>query len=313
MSLEFKVYVDGGREFFEWTNELTEDTSKKDFELSQSLLDLLDLNTEDLLDLTGSMGEEIQKLYDPDGDRNIAFLRGGFDKLAEKHVFFEFLLLDWNDRLYKYEKGEYKKPREKLFYKDITHIPMNIQTWQSEIRHIISNALDVFSPDKPIQQKLAEIYGGRGAFHFQDIPARFERVNEDVFTEVLRPNSMRDMIDFLLRGVIRRELTFKTCRSCGRYFPNTGHGNSEYCDRLFQDTGKTCKEIGSFKVYQAKLEENPEYKIYNRAYKSHFARIKFKRMTKEAFKSWAEQAREMRDMVTRGEMELTRFEEWAKM
>jgi hypothetical protein len=100
------------------------------------------------------------------------------------------------------------------------------------------------------------------------------------------------------------------------------HGNSEYCDRLFNglsakggktiDTGKTCKEIGSVKVYQAKVEENPEYKIYNRAYKSHFARIKHKRMTKEQFKTWGEQAREFRDMVTNEKMSLDEYERWCK-
>ena len=191
---------------------------------------------------------------------------------------------------------------------------MNIQTWQNDLRYIISNALDIFSPDKPIQQKIAEAYSHNRSevFSFQTIPSKFERVNENIFTEVLYPQSMRDILDFLLRNIIRQEITFKTCRSCGKYFPNTVHGNSEYCNRLFQDTGKTCKEIGSVKVYQAKLEENPEYKIYSRAYKSHFARIKFKKMTKEEFKIWAEQARNMRDMVTRGKLDLAGFEEWAK-
>jgi len=61
MSYEFKVYTDRGREFFEWTNGLTGEKNKKDFELSQSLLDLLDLDTESLLSITGRIGEEIQK------------------------------------------------------------------------------------------------------------------------------------------------------------------------------------------------------------------------------------------------------------
>lgn len=121
------------------------------------------------------------------------------------------------------------------------------------------------------------------------------------------------MIDFLLRAIIQQELTFKVCRSCGKYFPATlSHGNSEYCNRLFQDTGKTCKEIGSVKVYQAKLEENPEFKAYNRAYKSHFARIKYKRMTKEQFRVWSEQAREFRDEVTKGKMSLDDYIKWLK-
>ena len=202
-----------------------------------------------------------------------------------------------------------------MFYKEITHIPMTIRTWQSAIRNIIEKALDVFSSDKPIQEKLSKLYERQlhaETFSFEPLNTKFERVNGQIFAEVLQSNSMRDIIDFLLRAVIRQELTFKNCRSCGRYFPNTVHGNSEYCDRIFQDTGKTCKEIGSIKVYQAKINENPEFKAYNRAYKSHFARIKYKRMTKEQFKAWSELAREMRDKVTNGEMTLERYEEWLK-
>jgi len=55
-----------------------------------------------------------------------------------------------------------------------------------------------------------------------------------------------------------------------------------------------------------------EHKIYNRAYKTHFARIKYKRMTKEQFKEWAEEARERRDMVTRGALTLEQYELWVK-
>jgi len=319
MSYEFKVYINEGSEFFSWQSDtrftMTKQEQNKDFELSQSLLDMLDLNTEDYFDLTGRMGDEIKNLYESDGEHNIAFLRDSFDKMAKEHIFFEFLRIDWFDRLEKFAKGEYKNPRSKIPYKEITHIPMQIRTWQSEIRHIIEKALDVFSPDIPIQEKMASLYERQvhlETFSFEAVNTKFERINGQVFAEVLHPQSMRDIVDFLLRAVIRHELTFKTCRSCGRYFPNTAHGNSEYCNRLFKDTDKTCKEIGSVKVYQAKLEENPEYKIYNRAYKTHFARIKHKRMTKENFKAWAEQARDMRDLVTRNEIGLAEYENWVK-
>ena len=320
MGFEFKVYVNNGREFFAWQSDtmltMTTQKQRKYFELSQTLLDFLDLGTDDdFFAITELVGKEIQKLYNPDEAHNIAFLRDSFDIMAQRHIFFELLRLDWYERLEKFSNGEYKKPRDKMYYKEITHIPMNIRTWQNEIRNIISKALDVLSSEKSIQQKMASLYERQvihETFTFEPLCTKFERVDGQTFTEVLRPQSMRDIIDFLLRAAIRQELTFKTCRSCGRYFPNTVHGNSEYCDRIFQGTDKTCKEIGSVKVYQAKMEEQPEYRVYNRAYKSHFARIKYKRMTKEAFKAWAEQAREMRDMVTREEMDLDKYEMWLK-
>lgn len=132
-------------------------------------------------------------------------------------------------------------------------------------------------------------------------------------SEVSCPKTIGDIVDFFLREIIKRELTFKQCRSCGKYFPAiTAHGNSEYCSRLFQDTGKTCKEIGSAKVYQAKVENSPAIQAYNRAYKTHFARIKYKKMTKEDFQAWAELARKFRDEVTAGKMTLQEYEDWLK-
>ena len=61
MSFEFKVYVNDGNEFFAWQSDtkfiMTKQEKKKDFELSQSLLDMLDLNTDNYYELTGQMGK----------------------------------------------------------------------------------------------------------------------------------------------------------------------------------------------------------------------------------------------------------------
>ncbi|NLB82164.1 MAG: hypothetical protein GX800_11290 [Clostridiaceae bacterium] len=277
MGFVFKVYYNSGKEYFRWKSDSTFTNTKgekqKDFELSQSLLDLLDLEIgDDYFKLCDRIGSEIQHLYEPNMEHNISFIRGSFDELAKRHIFFEFLRLDWYERIDRFEIGKCTKPREEMYYKDITHIPMNILTWQSELKTIFSQALDVMSPDKSVQEKMSALYSrkyGRSLplFHFQSVATVFERVDATTFAEVLHPKTIGEMIDFLLRTIIQQELTFKVCRSCGKYFPATlSHGNSEYCNRLFKDTGKTCKEIGSVKVYQAKLEENPEYKAYNRAY-----------------------------------------------
>ena len=65
-------------------------------------------------------------------------------------------------------------------------------------------------------------------------------------------------------------------------------------------------------VFKARLEEYPSMQLYQRAYKTRFARIKAKRMTREAFAVWGEQARVYRDKVMAGEMALEEFERWLK-
>ena len=52
--------------------------------------------------------------------------------------------------------------------------------------------------------------------------------------------------------------------------------------------------------------------LYQRVYKTRFARIKAKRLTKEAFVIWGEEARAYRDRVMRGEMALEEFERWLR-
>ena len=37
----------------------------------------------------------------------------------------------------------------------------------------------------------------------------------------------------------------RVCKNCGRYFAVAGHGGTEYCSRLFDSKGRTCKEIGA--------------------------------------------------------------------
>jgi len=65
-------------------------------------------------------------------------------------------------------------------------------------------------------------------------------------------------------------------------------------------------------MFRARLEEYPAMQMYQRAYKTRFARIKAKRMTKEQFVVWGEEAKGYRDKVMNGKMPLEEFEAWLK-
>ena len=54
-------------------------------------------------------------------------------------------------------------------------------------------------------------------------------------------------------------------------------------------------------MYAAAMEEYPAMQLCQRAYKTRFARIKARRVTKEQFVIWGEQARVYRDRVMAGE------------
>lgn len=317
MAYKFKVYINNDRECFEWESDnnfvFTKRPIKKDFEFTGSLLDLLDLDMMDepYYSLFQEIGEAVRELPH-DENKDVTVISSGLDKAAKWHVYFELLRLDWYERIEKYLKGE----KVNIHYKDLTHIPMQIQTMQNQVRGIFKNVFDIMSPDKPFQNKMVEYYEGKYSldiFEFQPQSTNFEIIDKQTFAEVLYPKNIKDIVDFVLRNIIRREIAFKQCKSCGKYFlASAAHGNSEYCDRLFGDTGKTCKEIGSMAVYRKKVDNQPEYQEYNRAYKTHFARIKSKKMTKEHFQEWAEEARKKRDEVTNGQLGLEDYKVWLK-
>ena len=258
--------------------------------------------------------KDIQSLYQHrEEPADVAPLLARFEEISQLHIYFAFLNLDWQERLQRYAAGE---SHDELNYKNVSHMYAAAVGWQTHIRYLFERILNVGAPRGSIQPKLVRLYDCEDLraidrFEFVPVPVKLERVNDNVFTDVLRPGRVQDLVCFFLSEIIRREITFKTCRCCGRYFPSYVHGNAEYCERLFQD-GKTCKEIGAVSMFRARLEEYPAMQLYQRAYKTRFARIKAKRMTKEQFVVWGEQARGYRDKVMAGVIGLEEFEAWLK-
>jgi len=259
------------------------------------------------------MGKAIQELRMREniGD-NISLIKMNLEKLSTIHIYFELLKLEWNEKLDKY----FENNKTDLPLKSLTHVPSNIHMLQSQTENLLRKVLDPLSREGSIQKKLARYYADKDNsldyYEFKKQETKLEQIDSETFSEVLYPNEIYDIINYFLTKFILRELSFKACKSCGRYFAVTGHSTTEYCDRLFKDTNKTCREIGAVTVYKIKAEENPAIKAYNRAYKTHFARIKYKHMTKAEFQSWAETARKFRDEVLDGKLDLDEYVHWLK-
>jgi hypothetical protein len=321
MDFEFKVYLHKGKEYFEYTSGQTlpfvKEVTKKNFDFAQSLLELLYLDIWSYGELFETMGKDIRRLLESKDAAYALSIKRSLDTLAGVHIFFELLRLDWYERLETAERKKYIGISELLPVKKITHIPSNIQAIQEQIKKLFSNVLDVLSPNEPVQKKMVNFYSEHSSnslelFQFQPQPTNFEMVAGDIFTEVLYPNDIYDMIDFFLRACIKKEHPFRVCKSCGKYFAVTGYINTEYCDREFMQTGKSCKEIGATKSYQKKINSDPIINAYNKAYKKHFAWIRYHKITREAFYVWSEQARNMRDKCIDGEIDFEKFKDWLK-
>jgi len=138
-----------------------------------------------------------------------------------------------------------------------------------------------------------------------------EKLSEPFYTEVLHTDSVKDLISFMLVNYIKHGIRFRKCKYCGKYFGIAGNYNTEYCSRkVFQAGGKTCKDSGSFRIYEQKLLENPVAREYKRSYKAHNARVSKGLMTRDEFNAWSVEAREKRDMCLRGEFGFEEFVAW---
>ncbi|MFI3253805.1 MAG: DUF6076 domain-containing protein [Eubacteriales bacterium] len=100
----------------------------------------------------------------------------------------------------------------------------------------------------------------------------------------------------------------KLCKNCGKYFLIKGGKYNSYCDNPSpQDNTKSCREVGASASFQDKCKTDPIWQAYNRAYKTHYARYKKNKMSKDEFETWTSWATEMRGKMQNEEMEFEDF------
>ena len=135
-----------------------------------------------------------------------------------------------------------------------------------------------------------------------------------VAEEVYELQNAEEQIRFELFKVIQNNFVINKCENCGRLFiptttsnnPNQkGRNDQKYCNNLYLDTGKTCKEIGAIYKQKEKVQNSAILKEYNREYKRmhglHYNHTK--EFKEKQFKEWSEKARNLRDNYTDGQIE----------
>lgn len=135
-----------------------------------------------------------------------------------------------------------------------------------------------------------------------------------VAEEVYELQNTEEQIRFELFKVIQNNFTINKCEDCGRLFipvtssknPNQkGRNDQKYCNNIYLDTGKTCKEIGAIYKRKAKVENSSILQEYNREYKRmHGLHYKHTKEFKEKqFKEWSKKARKLRDSYNDEQLE----------
>lgn len=101
----------------------------------------------------------------------------------------------------------------------------------------------------------------------------------------------------------------RCCANCGRFFMPRGGYDVEYCDNPAPgETDKTCKEVGARNTFARRVKDSPALQVFQRAYKTHHARIRSGHMTKESFAIWSARAMDLRDACLDGKITLEELE-----
>ena len=212
------------------------------------------MDTQELEAITKKMDKALLAFYQSGAKDDLQVVAAGLDELASRHVYFELLRLDWTERLKAAERVTPKEYLRLLPHKKISHIYSNIDTMQRQIISLIAHALDMDGEKKSVSEKMVAYYNAEGGdtlntFQFQPQPMSFEVIDCKIFAEVLYPKDIYDLIDFHVRECVNREVRMRVCKNCLRYFAVTGKASTEYCGRICDSKGRTCREMGAINTW----------------------------------------------------------------
>ena len=314
----FKTYIDGGREYYEYTDAADrEQTIKKDFPFPESLMSLLYMDIWELESITRKMDKALMSFYQSRDYNELQIVAAGLNELASRHICFELLRLEWLERLDMVDSTAPGDFQDLLPHKKISHLCSSIDTMQKQIKGLIAQTLDMDGEKKSVSEKMVAYYNAEGGdtlntFQFQPQTTSFEVIDHKIFAEVLYPRDIYDLIDFHVRECVKREVKMRVCKNCLRYFAVTGKASTEYCGRVCDSKGRTCREIGAINTWTQRKQGDEVFKEYRREYKKRFARINAGRLTKSAFYAWSEEARRKKEDCDGGVISPEEFSRWLK-
>ena len=314
----FKTYIDGGREYYEYTDAADrERTIKKDFPFPESLMSLLYMDIWELEPITKRMDRALLAFYQSRDYNELQIVAAGLKELAPRHICFELLRLDWLERLDMVDSTAPGDFQDLLPHKKISHLCSSIDTMQKQIKGLIAQVLDMDGEKKSVSEKMVAYYNTEGGdtlntFRFQPQTMSFEVIDHKVFAEVLYPRDIYDLIDFYVRECVKREVRMRVCKNCLRYFVVTGKASTEYCGRICDSKGRTCREMGAINTWTQRKQGDDVFKEYRREYKKRFARINAGKLTKSAFYAWSEEARRRKDDCDSSVISPEEFSRWLK-
>ena len=319
LNYQFKTCITNGKELYAFVEEELNDRwmSTRNAVFPESLLSFLYLDMEQVRLAFRRLSDGVRRVIAEKNREESDRVYKLFCDLSNVHVYFGLLRLDWKFRLDRAWYMGYEFPQNFLQVEYLDEMPDNLERLQQQALDLLTHIWVEDDSEKSVDEKMTAYYleaeqAGKELFHFQPQRMSYELLYHETFAEILCPETVYDLIDYHLRECLKREIKMRVCKNCGRLFAVTGHGGTEYCDRPFDEKGRTCKEIGAFRVWEKSKSEDEVFKIYRREYKKRFAWIRAGKITKDEFYSWSEKARKKKAECEEGKITLEEFGRWLK-
>ena len=117
-----------------------------------------------------------------------------------------------------------------------------------------------------------------------------------------------------LLEIAKLNIEIKKCRNCGKFFVPDNRSDEIYCSNIYEN-GKTCKEIGHFKVQQKLIQENNDLKFYRNVYQKLLLRTRRNPSnTKYAreFEFFKDDNNKWRENISKGKCTEKEYVDWLK-
>lgn len=180
-----------------------------------------------------------------------------------------------------------------------------------------SKALSHFENDK-LDIALGDLSRLNAPFNIIDEDQAIEmvKVNKDRILPIPYTFESNDICQLLIielqEIVCMDKFEIKKCKNCGKYFVPEKRTDELYCNNVYED-GRTCKEIGSFKVKQKMINDDNDLRTYRNVYQKLLLRTRRNPdniQYEKEFEKFKEDNREMRDKLDKGKVTYEEYVEW---
>lgn len=150
----------------------------------------------------------------------------------------------------------------------------------------------------------------------EDQAIEIAKVNKDRILPIPYTFESNDICQLLIielqEIVCMDKFEIKKCKNCGKSFVPEKRTDELYCNNIYED-GRTCKEIGSFKVKQKMINDDDVLRTYRNVYQKLLLRTRRNPdnlQYEKDFEKFKEDNRKMRDKLDKGKVTYEEYVEW---